>query len=74
MKLVNFSYQEGYVFKFSFENGETTQTDLSDLLKPHIGTIQLDTARIDADWGCLEFNDGMIDREPKTLYRYAIKK
>ena len=47
MKLVNFSYQEGYVFKFSFENGETTQADLSDLLKPHIGTIQLDTARID---------------------------
>ena len=74
MKLVNFSYQEGYVFKFSFENGKTTQVDLSDLLKPHIGAIQLDTARIDADWGCLEFNDGMIDIEPKTLYRYAIKK
>jgi hypothetical protein len=74
MKLVDFAHQEGFVFKLAFENGETRQADLSELLKPHIGMIQLDTARIDKDWGCLEFNDGMVDIEPKTLYRYVATK
>jgi hypothetical protein len=31
----------------------------------------LHTARIDPDWGCLEFNHGAADIEPKTLYRFV---
>ena len=28
---------------------------------------------IDKDWGCLEFNGGMVDIEPKILYKYCVK-
>ena len=31
----------------------------------------LDSARIDAERGCLEFCDGAVDIDPATLYAYA---
>jgi hypothetical protein len=74
MKLIDFSHQKDLIFKLSFENGEIIQTDLSILLIKYIQVIQIDTAKIDTNWGCLEFNDGMIDIEPKTLYHYAMMK
>jgi hypothetical protein len=29
---------------------------------------ELNSASIDKDWGCLEFKNGLVDIEPKTLF------
>jgi hypothetical protein len=71
MKLIKFKYLKGYVFILTFENGETKETDLTSLLAKHVDENNLNTAQLNKDWGCLEFNDGAVDIEPKTLYRYA---
>jgi hypothetical protein len=41
------------------------------LVGQHVSHDALNTPRIDPEWGCLEFNDGQVDVEPKTLYRFA---
>ena len=71
MKLKHFEQLTAYTFKLTFENGEIKQTDLKDLIGSHVSLEELDTARLNTDWGCLEFNNGMADIEPKTLYAYA---
>ena len=74
MKLVEFKHLKGYVFILTFENGETKETDLTSLLAKHVDETNLSTAQLNKDWGCLEFNGGAVDIEPKTLYRYATKE
>jgi len=74
MKLKHIEHREAYRFLLVFENGETQETDLKDLIGGPVGLDALDTARIDSEWGCLEFNDGMVDIEPKTLYQYVTAK
>jgi len=74
MKLKHFEHKGGYRFLLVFENGETQETDLKELLVDHLSLDAVRTARIDADWGCLEFNDGIVDIEPKTLYQFVIAK
>ncbi len=71
MKLKNFQQQDGYRFKLFFENGEVKETDLKALIGSHVAFDDLNTARIDEEWGCLEFKNGSVDIEPKTLYRYG---
>ena len=71
MKLKQFEHQDAYRFLLTFENGETRDVDLLDLVGPHVAEDLLHTARIDPEWGCLEFLNGSVDVEPKTLYRYA---
>lgn len=73
MKLVNFKYQKSYIFILTFENGESIETDLKNLLEKYVDINSLNTAQLNKDWGCLEFNNGMVDIEPKTLYRYAVE-
>lgn len=67
MKLTYFESRDGYRFLLTFVNGETTESDLTDLVGSYISPESLNTARIDPEWGCLEFNDGKIDIEPKTF-------
>ena len=74
MKLVHFSYVEGFCFRLCFEDGSTFEADLSKLIKEHVCLEQLSSAKIDPDWGCLEFNEGKVDIEPKTLHRFAINQ
>lgn len=74
MKLVNFKYQQNYIFILTFENGESIKTDLKNLLEKHIDINNLNTAQLNKDWGCLEFNNGKVDIDPKTLYRYAVQQ
>ena len=69
----SFQQQNGYIFLLSFENGKTQQTDLTELIAHHVSIDDLKTARINPEWKCLEFKDGMVDIEPKTLYQYAMK-
>jgi len=71
MKIKHFEHLGGYHFLLTFENGETKETDLENLIGHHVSLDALNTARIDPEWGCLEFNDGRVDIEPKTLYQFA---
>ena len=71
MKLTHFKQIDAYNFALTFANGETKQADLKDLIGLHVALDALKTARIDPDWGCLEFNNGRVDIEPKTLYEFA---
>ena len=41
------------------------------LIGHHVSLEALNTARIDPEWGYLEFNDGKVDIEPKTLCQFA---
>ena len=76
MKLIKITHQTDYKFILFFENSENKESDLKELIKKHVSLQQLKTAQINKEWGCLEFNNGMVDIEPKTLYNYAygIKK
>jgi len=71
MKLKSFVYKEGYIFLLEFADHRTAEIDLSPLLKPYVEPLDMNTAEIDPEWGCLMFQDGMVDIEPKTLYSFT---
>lgn len=71
MKLVNFKHLQGYWFILNFENGEEKRVNLSGLIEKYVCIENTNTAQINPEWGCLEFNHAMVDIDPKTLYRYA---
>lgn len=71
MKLKHFKYLENYCVTLTFANGEIKTVDLSPLIGHYVAPEALQTASINAEWGCLEFNQGHVDIEPKTLYRFA---
>ena len=71
MKLLQFKDLGGYHFSFVFEEDRFPDTDLKPLISEKVGLADLGTARIDEDWGCLEFKGGNIDIEPETLYRFC---
>ena len=72
MKLNKFTLNHDYVFTFNFENGLEKTVDISSLIKDKVNVESLKTAHIDSDWGCLEFDEGAIDIEPKTLYNFVL--
>ena len=71
MKLREIRHQTGYEFFFKFENGEGKLVDLKDLISDYVDQSELVTAEINQEWGCLEFKNGKVDIEPKTLCQYA---
>ena len=71
MKLKSFEYQGAYRFLLTFESGKIIEADLQGLIGQHVGPDSLQSAHLDTDWGCLEFMNGQVDIEPKTLYRYV---
>ncbi len=70
MKLKQFQNLGNYNFVFVFENEKAIQKNIRDLIASKVSLDELQTARLDKEWGCLEFKEGMVDIEPKTLYRY----
>lgn len=74
MKLQNFKYIDGYNFFLVFEDGVKKEVNLEVLLADKISLEELSSASIDLDWGCLEFKNGSVDIEPKTLYKFANNK
>jgi hypothetical protein len=46
------------------------ESDLKALIGTFVEEGQLNTAKIDTEWGCLEFKNGAVDIERKTLYHY----
>ena len=71
MKLTAFNYLGDYKFKLQFENGDVKEADLKELIASKVSLKQVRTARLDPDWKCLEFNNGMVDIEPKTLFNFC---
>ena len=72
MKLNDFTNINNYIFEFNFENGLHKRVDIAPLIQAKVSLKDLKSAHIDEDWGCLEFNDGMVDIDPKTLYKFVI--
>ncbi len=71
MKLIDFKQRKDYLFILKFINQEEIETDLEQLIGSYVSVDRLNTARLNTEWGCLEFESGMVDIEPKTLYKYA---
>ena len=74
MKLKKFTLNTDYIFDLDFEDGTHATVDLSPLIELKVSRQELQSANIDKDWGCLEFNGGLVDIEPKTLYHFSISK
>lgn len=72
MKLESFE-NSGFNFLLFFANGEMLSVDIHPLVGKYISESDLNSARIDSEWGCLEFCNGIVDIEPTTLYRYAVR-
>ncbi|SJM91182.1 DUF2442 domain-containing protein [Crenothrix polyspora] len=72
MKLKQFQHLDAYFFLLTFENDDIKEADLAALIGHYVALNELSTARIDSEWGCLEFNDGNVDIAPKTLYQFAM--
>ena len=73
MRLVDFKLYGNYIFDLNFEDGTKKKVDLSELIKSKVTLDELGSANIDEDWGCLEFKNGMVDIDPKTLYHFSMK-
>ena len=72
MKLHSFEHKNQYVFILEFANHCRIEADLSPLLAAYVEPSAINTAQIDPEWGCLMFKEGMVDIEPKTLYKFAL--
>lgn len=73
MKLIAFERGIDYNFHLTFANGkQLANVDLKDLIFNYVDFEGLSTANLNLEWGCLEFQNGMVDIEPKTLYKYAM--
>lgn len=70
MKLESFE-NSGFNFLLFFANGETFTADLHPLIGKYVSRNDLNSARIDPKWGCLEFCNGLVDVDPTTLYHYV---
>ena len=55
----------------SFQFSLVIAVNLRALINKHIAENDLDSAKMDAEWGCLEFCDGAVDIDPAILYAYA---
>ncbi len=71
MKLKTFRQKNGFEFVFEFENGERKEADIEQLVSKYLQPNELKSAKLNGEWGCLEFKDGAVDIEPRTLYKYC---
>lgn len=71
MKLKEIKHQHDYQFSITFANGESGNVNLESLIATHVKLQEVSTAHINSEWGCLEFKNGAVDIEPKTLYQYS---
>ncbi len=71
MKIKEIEHKDEYSFILKFENDEIIPTNLRNLISGYVDLKDLVTAHINKEWGCLEFKNGKVDIEPKTLYNFA---
>jgi hypothetical protein len=72
MKLKSFKHKAEYIFVLEFADLSRIEADLFPLLATTVEPSAIKTAQIDPEWGCLIFKEGMVDIEPKTLYKFAL--
>jgi hypothetical protein len=73
MKLKDFKVLREYFFYLVFENGESGEVNLEELLSSYISCDEVHTAFLNKDWGCLEFKSHTVDIDPKTLYKFFLQ-
>lgn len=73
MKLQECKQIDGYRFYLKFDDGVAKEVNLQDLISNKVNDSELSSAMIDSEWGCLEFKNGLVDIEPKTLYKYVLQ-
>ena len=71
MKLKEAQNISGYKFLFVFENGEQKEANIESLISKYVSKEEINTAHVNQEWGCLEFKNGSVDIEPKTLYTFV---
>ena len=68
MKLKQIKHEHNYQFLLTFANQETAKVDLEKLISKYVNLEEIATARVNQEWGCLEFKNGAFDIEPQTPY------
>jgi hypothetical protein len=71
MKLKEIEHKKDYQLLLTFTNGEKIDIDLENLVSSYVKLHEVTTATVNQEWGCLEFNGGKVDIEPKTLYNFT---
>jgi len=70
MKLIKYKNTNGYNFYFEFANRVKGEVNIQTLIGKYVTNNELSTANLNQEWGCLEFKNGLVDIEPKTLYKF----
>ena len=70
MKLTKYKNIDGYKFYFEFANRDSGEVNIENLINKYVKKNELSTARLNEEWGCLEFKKGLVDIEPQTLYNF----
>ena len=68
MKLKQIKHDQDYQFSLIFANQEAIKVDLEKLISKYVNLEEIATARVNQEWGCLEFKNGAFDIEPQTPY------
>ncbi len=74
MKLTKIENLGNYYFNLGFDNNSLSKFNIKSLIENKISIDDLKTAQLNKEWDCLEFKDGIIDIEPKTLYNFCFKQ
>ena len=70
MRLIKYKNLDNYKFYFEFSNRDSGEVNIKNLIGKYIAKDELSTANLNEEWGCLEFKKGLVDIEPKTLYKF----
>lgn len=70
MRLIKYKNLNNYKFYLEFENQISGEVNLEKLISKHLSLVELASVNLNKKRGCLEFKDGMVDIEPKTLYKF----
>jgi hypothetical protein len=71
MKIISSKYMNNYKFSLTFISKETMEVDLFPPFGSYLNQDNLNTMNVNLEWGYLEFLEGKVNIEPKTLYKYA---
>ncbi len=74
MKLTEFENLGNYYFNLGFNNNSLEKYNIKNLIENKVSIDDLKTAQLNKEWDCLEFKDGIVDIEPKTLYNFCLKQ
>ena len=71
MKLKQIKHDHNYQFFLTCTNQEMAKVDLEQLIAKYVNSEEIKTARVNQEWGCLEFKNGAFDIKPKTLDKFC---